>query len=161
MNDNEVGEKSKDVIKIDESDITFEKVKLFMNNIHMFEIIRKKIINKNYKLFNENLKDLVEFNNTKAIPEKCKDNNNWNCAINDKLLFYFTNEYGLPYLNSKINEINIFQNCKFNYKDYVSRLNFLCDYFEEKIKHNKLNEKLNNIIQEQKKVIVKIATQII
>ena len=54
MNDNEVGEKSKDVIKIDESDITFEKVKLFMNNIHMFEIIRKKIINKNYKLFNEN-----------------------------------------------------------------------------------------------------------
>ena len=151
LNDNEVGEKSKDDITIDEFVITVEKGKLFMNNIHMFEIIRKKIINKNYKLFNENLKDLVEYNNIKGIPEKCRDSNIWNCAINDKLLFYFIDEYGLPYLNSKINEINIFQNCKFNYKDYLSRLNFLCDYFEEKIKNNKLNEKLNNIIQEQNK----------
>ena len=42
LNDNEVGEKSKDNITIDEFDITVEKGKLFMNNIHMFEIIRKK-----------------------------------------------------------------------------------------------------------------------
>ena len=47
MKDNEVGEKSKDAIKIDEFDINVEKGKLFMNNIHMLEIIRKKIINKN------------------------------------------------------------------------------------------------------------------
>ena len=47
MKDNEVGEKSKDAIKTDEFDINVEKGKLFMNNIHMFEIIRKKIINKN------------------------------------------------------------------------------------------------------------------
>ena len=36
MKDNEVGEKSKDAIKIDEFDINVEKGKLFMNNIHMF-----------------------------------------------------------------------------------------------------------------------------
>ena len=42
LNDNDVGEKSKDNITIDEFDITVEKGKLFMNNIHMFEIIRKK-----------------------------------------------------------------------------------------------------------------------
>ena len=102
-------------------------------------------------MFNDNLKDLVEFNNTKAIPEKGRDNNIWNCAIKDKLMFYFTDEYGLPYLKYKINEINIFQNCKCNYKNFVSWLNFLCDYFEEKNKRNKLNEKLNNIIQEQNK----------
>ena len=66
-------------------------------------------------------------------------------------MFYFTDEYGLPYLKYKINEINIFQNCKCNYKNFVSWLNFLCDYFEEKNKRNKLNEKLNNIIQEQNK----------
>jgi hypothetical protein len=57
------------------------------------------------------LKDLIEFNNTKAIPEKGRDNNIWNSAIKDKLMFYFTDEYGLPYLKYKINEINIFQNC--------------------------------------------------
>ena len=49
MKDNEVGEKSKDAIKIDEFDINVEKGKLFMNNIHMLEIIRKKIINKNIR----------------------------------------------------------------------------------------------------------------
>ena len=62
-------------------------------------------------MFNDNLKDLVEFNNAKAIPEKGRDNNIWNCAIKDKLMFYFTDEYGLPYLKYKINEINIYQNC--------------------------------------------------
>ena len=38
MKDNEVGEKSKDVMKIDEFDINVEKGKLFMNNIHIIFI---------------------------------------------------------------------------------------------------------------------------
>jgi hypothetical protein len=126
----------------------------------MFEIIRKKIISKNYKLFNENLDDLIELNNTKGVPEECRDNNNWNCAINDKLLLYFIDEYGLSYLNAKINEMSIFQKCKFNYKNYISRIKFLCDYFEEIIRQNKLNEKSNNLSQtpQPSNNIIKIKT---
>ena len=151
LNNDEIEEKNKDDILVDELNISIEKSKLFLNNIHMFEIIRKKIIYKNYKIFNENLNDLIELNKIKGIPEKCRDNTIWNCSINDKLLLYFVDEYGLSYLNSKINEVNIFQNCKFNYKDYISRLSFLCDYFEDKIKQNKLTEKINQLAKEQSK----------
>ena len=145
--DKNEGKNEKDIL-IEELNITKEKGKLFLNNIHMFEIIRKKIITKNYKLFNENINDLIELNNSKGIPEKCRDNNIWNCSLNDKLLLYFIDEYGLSYLNTKINDVSLFQNCKFNYKEYISRINFICNYFEEKIKQNKHNEKNNHLIQE-------------
>ena len=158
--ENEENCENKNNILIEELNISNEKANLFIDNIHMFEIIRKKIISKNYKLFNENLDDLIELNNSKGIPEECRDNNIWNCAINDKLLFYFIDEYGLSYLNTKINEISIFQKCKFNYKDYISRLKFLCKYFEEIIQ-NKFNEKTNNLMQNPQAVsnnIIKIKT---
>ena len=145
-------ENNKNNILIEELNISIEKARLFINNIHMFEIIRKKIISKNYKLFNENINNLKEMNNKKGIPEKCKDNNNWKCEINDKLLLYFIDEYGLNYLNTKINEMSIFQKCNLNYNEYLSRINFLVDYFEEKIRQNKLNEKTNTLIQEQNKL---------
>ena len=151
LNNAENEEKEKDFVLIEDLNITIEKARLFIDHIHMFEIIRKKIISKNYKLFNENLNDLIELNNTKGIPEKCQDKTTWNCALNDKLLLYFIDEYGLSYLNNKINEVNIFQKSLFNYKDYISRLKFLCDYFEEKIRQNKINEKIIHIIQEPNK----------
>ena len=150
---NDENEEKKDSILIEDLNISIEKANLFINHIHMFEIIRKKIISKNYKLFNENLKDLLLKNNTEGTPEKCRDNNIWNCALNDKLLLYFIDEYGLSYLNSKINQISIFQNCKFDYKEYISRINFLCDYFEDIIRKNKLNEKTSHLIQEKNNAI--------
>jgi hypothetical protein len=113
----------------------------------MFDIIRKKIIVKHYKLFNENLNKLIELNSIKGIPEKCRDSNNWNCEINDKLLFYFIDEYGLTYLPNKLNEMSIFQKCNLNYDEYIQRIKYLCEYFEEIIRLNKLNEK---IIQSQR-----------
>ena len=149
LNDEKIEEKNDNDVLIEELNISKEKGKLFLNNIHMFEIIRKKIITKNYKLFNENLNNLTEINNSKGIPEKCRDNNIWNCSLNDKLLLYFIDEYGLSYLNTKINEVSLFQNCKLDYNEYISRINFLCNYFEEKIRQNKHNEKMNHLIQEQ------------
>ena len=153
-------EKDKNLILIEELNISVEKAKLFLNNIQIFELIRKKIIVKNYKLFNENLNNLIELNNTSGIPEKCRDNNNWNCAINDKLLFYFIDEYGLSCLHTKLNEMNVFQKCNLNYDEYISRIKFLCDYFEDIILQNKLNEKSNSLIQNQSSSnnIIKIKT---
>ena len=161
LNNEENEEKNKNNILIEELDISIEKAHLFINNIHMFELIRKKIISKNYKLFNENMNNLIEVNNTSGIPEKCRDSNNWNVAINDKLLLYFIDEYGLSYLNTKINEMGVFQKCKLNYKEYISRVNYLYKFFEDIIRQNKLNEKNNNLIQNPQTTssnIIKIKT---
>lgn len=143
----EENKKDKDTIQIEELNISVEKAKLFLDNIHMFDIIRKKIIVKHYKLFNENLNKLIEENSANGVPEKCRDPNNWNCAINDKLLFYFIDEYGLTYLPSKLNEMSVFQKCNLNYDEYIQRIKYLCEYFEEIIKLNKLSEK---VIQNQR-----------
>jgi len=89
----EKDENDKDTALINELNISLDKAKLFMKHMHIFEIIRKKIISKNYKLFNENINNFIKINEEKGVPEKCKDKSNWDCAINDKLLLYFIDEY--------------------------------------------------------------------
>jgi len=163
--ENEKEENNKDNSLINELNITLEKAKLFQKHIHIFEIIRKKIISKNYKLFNENITNLIQINETKGLPEKCRDKTNWDCAINDKLLLYFIDEYGFQYLNSKLNTMNIFQKSNLTYDEYLSRIYFLIDYFEEIIKQNKLMEENNRLMQLQKKGtstgnIIKISSDI-
>ena len=158
----EKNEEKKDESLISVLNISLEKGKEFLKNIHIFEVIRKKIISKSYKLFNENINNLIQTNNTKGIPEKCRDNNNWNCAINDKLLLYFVDEYGFQCLNTKLNEMNIFQKLYLSYNEYKERISFLVDYFEEIIKQNKINEEKMRLLQAQKKGssgnIIKIKT---
>ena len=158
-------EENKDNSLIEELNISLEKAKLFLNHIHIFEIIRKKIISKNYKLFNENINNLTQINTTKGMPEKCRAAANWDCSINDKLLLYFIDEYGLNCLNTKLNTMNIFQKCNLSYDEYLSRLYFLIEYFEEIIKQNKINEEKNHQMQLQKKGassgnIIKISSDI-
>jgi len=158
-------EENKDNSLIEELNISLEKAKLFLKHIHIFEILRKKIISKNYKLFNENINNLSQINSTKGIPEKCRVAENWNCSINDKLLLYFIDEYGFNCLNTKLNTMNIFQKCNLNYDEYLSRVYFLIEYFEEIIKQNKINEEKNLQMQMQKKGnssgnIIKISSDI-
>ena len=158
-------EENKDNSLIEELNISLEKAKLFLKHIHIFEILRKKIISKNYKLFNENINNLSQMNSTKGIPEKCRVAENWNCSINDKLLLYFIDEYGFNCLNKKLNAMNIFQKCNLNYDEYLSRVYFLIEYFEEIIKQNKINEEKNLQMQMQKKGnssgnIIKISSDI-
>ena len=150
---------------ITELNISLEKAKLFQKHIHIFEILRKKIISKNYKLFNENINNLVQNNSTKGIPEKFRVNANWDCAINDKLLLYFIDEYGLECLKTKLNSLNIFQKSNLTYEEYLSRIYYLIEYFEEVIKQNKINEEKNRQLQLQKKGansgnIIKISSDI-
>ena len=161
----EKNENEKDTSLIDELGISLDKAKLFMKHVHIFEIIRKKIIAKNYKLFNENINNLVQNNEEKGVPEKCKDKTNWDCAINDKLLLYFIDEYGLDCLTSKINSMNIFQKCNLTKEEYLSRIYFLIDIFEEIIKQNKIAEEKNRLMQIQAKGtsqgnIIKISSDI-
>ena len=158
-------EENKDNSLIEELNISLEKAKLFLKHIHIFEILRKKIISKNYKLFNENINNLTQINTTKGMPEKCRAAANWDCSINDKLLLYFIDEYGLNCLNTKLNTMNIFQKCNLSYDEYLSRLYFLIEYFEEIIKQNKINEEKNHQMQMQKKGassgnIIKISSDI-
>ena len=158
-------EENKDNSLIEELNISLEKAKLFLKHIHIFEILRKKIISKNYKLFNENINNLIQINTTKGMPEKCRAAANWDCSINDKLLLYFIDEYGLNCLNTKLNTMNIFQKCNLSYDEYLSRLYFLIEYFEEIIKQNKINEEKNHQMQLQKKGassgnIIKISSDI-
>ena len=158
-------EENKDNSLIEELNISLEKAKLFLKHIHIFEILRKKIISKNYKLFNENINNLIQINTTKGMPEKCRAAANWDCSINDKLLLYFIDEYGLNCLNTKLNTMNIFQKCNLSYDEYLSRLYFLIEYFEEIIKQNKINEEKNHQMQIQKKGassgnIIKISSDI-
>ena len=158
-------EENKDNSLIEELNISLEKAKLFLKHIHIFEILRKKIISKNYKLFNENINNLIQINTTKGMPEKCRAAANWDCSINDKLLLYFIDEYGLNCLNTKLNTMNIFQKCNLSYDEYLSRLYFLIEYFEEIIKQNKINEEKNHQMQMQKKGassgnIIKISSDI-
>ena len=158
-------EENKDNSLIEELNISLEKAKLFLKHIHIFEILRKKIISKNYKLFNENINNLSQINTTKGMPEKCRAAANWDCSINDKLLLYFIDEYGLNCLNTKLNTMNIFQKCNLSYDEYLSRLYFLIEYFEEIIKQNKINEEKNHQMQMQKKGassgnIIKISSDI-
>ena len=158
-------EENKDNSLIEEINISLEKAKLFLKHIHIFEILRKKIISKNYKLFNENINNLIQINTTKGMPEKCRAAANWDCSINDKLLLYFIDEYGLNCLNTKLNTMNIFQKCNLSYDEYLSRLYFLIEYFEEIIKQNKINEEKNHQMQMQKKGassgnIIKISSDI-
>ena len=158
-------EENKDNSLIEELNISLEKAKLFLKQIHIFEILRKKIISKNYKLFNENINNLIQINTTKGMPEKCRAAANWDCSINDKLLLYFIDEYGLNCLNTKLNTMNIFQKCNLSYDEYLSRLYFLIEYFEEIIKQNKINEEKNHQMQMQKKGassgnIIKISSDI-
>ena len=150
-NEKENEENKEDTSLIKELEISLEKAKLFQKHIHIFEIIRKKIISKNYKLFNENINNLSKINSTNGIPEKCRASENWDCAINDRLLLYFIDEYGLDCLNSKINEMSIFQKINLTYDEYLSRILYLIDYFEEIIKQNKINEEKNRQMQIQKK----------
>ena len=157
--------KEKDKSLLTELNIDLEKTKQFMKHIHIFEIIRKKIISKNYKLFNENITNLSQVNTTKGIPEKCRDTANWDCALNDKLLLYFIDEYGLECLNTKLNSITIFQKCNPTYDEYLSRIDFLIDFFEEIIKQNKINEEKNRQKELQSKVsssgnIIKISSDL-
>ena len=158
-------EENKDNSLIEELNISLEKAKLFLKHIHIFEILRKKIISKNYKLFNENINNLIQINTTKGMPEKCRAAANWDCSINDKLLLYFIDEYGLNCLNTKLNTMNIFQKCNLSYDEYLSRLYFLIEFFEEIIKQNKINEEKNHQMQMQKKGassgnIIKISSDI-
>ena len=158
-------EENKDNSLIEELNISLEKAKLFLKHIHIFEILRKKIISKNYKLFNENINNLCQINSTKGIPEKCRIAENWNCSINDKLLLYFIDEYGFNCLNNKLNTMNIFQKCNLNYDEYLSRVYFIIEYFEEIIKQNKINEEKNLQMQMQQKGnssgnIIKISSDI-
>ena len=150
-NEKENEENKEDTSLIKELEISLEKAKLFQKHIHIFEIIRKKIISKNYKLFNENINNLSKINSTNGIPEKCRASENWDCAINDRLLLYFIDEYGLDCLNSKINEMSIFQKINLTYDEYISRILYIIDYFEEIIKQNKINEEKNRQMQIQKK----------
>ena len=157
-NEDEIIEKEKEKVEdnkdntlINELNISLEKAKLFMKHIRIYEIIRKKIISKNYKLFNENINNLIQANETNGIPEKCHEKINWDCAINDKLLLYFIDEYGLQCLNTKLNSMSIFEKCNLSYDEYLSRIYFLIDYFEEIIKQNKINEEKNRQMQLEKK----------
>ena len=60
-------------------------------------------------------------------------------------------EFRLDCLNSKINEMSIFQKINLTYDEYLSRILYLIDYFEEIIKQNKINEEKNRQMQIQKK----------
>jgi len=114
-----------------------------MKHIHIFEIIRKKIISKNYKLFNENINNLIQTNEAKEVPEKCREKINWDCRIIDKLLLYF--------INTKLNSMNIFEKSNLSYDEYLSCIYFIIDYFEEIIKQNKINEEKYSQMQLENK----------
>ena len=47
--------------------------------------------------------------------------------------------------------MNIFKKINLTYDEYISRRNYLIDYFEEVIKQNKINEEKNRQMQLQKK----------
>jgi hypothetical protein len=64
-------EENKDNSLIEELNISLEKAKLFLKHIHIFEILRKKIISKNYKLFNENINISNKFNKRNTRKMSC------------------------------------------------------------------------------------------
>ena len=140
IDENKNNDYNKNNIFEDDLNISYDKAKLFLNNIRIFEIIRKNICVKNFKLFNENIGELIKVNAEKGLPEKCRKNNIWNCAINDKMLIYFIEEYGLSYLKDKINDIDIFKKSNMSYDEYIQRINFLVDFFQKIAQQNKLKD---------------------
>jgi hypothetical protein len=122
--------------------ISFEDAEKLNRNMNILHFIRKHILSRGGKLFNNGLNHLIETTNKNVEGNANNLPLNWNCTTHDIALLRSVNENGLSFLNflSNNKEYN-FENVFISPEDALNRLSYLCEFFREILTGSKNKKK--------------------
>ena len=122
----------------DKFPLTFERANVLITRLTQMEFFRQHMHNINIvsekSLFDQGVEELTELTKAgESEPKKCKETF-WKCDIHDRHLLAFIVEHGFVCINDNINHHHDFQRIHFTTDDYLTRVDFLYQFYS-KLKH--------------------------